>query len=330
MGKRKLTPTEQDRREERRRRFSKPAPCELSKLVSPKASAKTTAASQGGDALLRKIGGFFEGTSVHLEKPYLRLTGRPKPEDVRPVGVLAESFKMVKDRYKRDGNYVYACEQMKSIRQDLTVQQCQTREDALVLTIRVYEAHARLALENEDLGEFNQCLTTLKELYVKAREILKSEKAVGQATLRWTEFMGYGLLYSMYVGDKMGINCSTELLKSNEPHLCYCRAVIDAIQNRNYRLFFVLYRNYQPGMSVYLMDHLVPRVRASAFQALQKSIQPSIDLKYLRTALCFEHGRKNKDGDMRKFLHEKNAQLEYKITKSHKKYPIRVLTTTRR
>lgn len=121
------------------------------------------------------------GKCTTLEKRYLRLTSEPNPEFVRPLPILNKAFKFIMNRYTRhEVNYTYMCDQLKSIRQDMRVQMIESK-----FTMKVYQTHARLALENGDLGEFNQCQSRLFILYSKPN--LKKTS--------YSEFVSYLILY---------------------------------------------------------------------------------------------------------------------------------------
>ncbi len=99
------------------------------------------------------------GMSQNLEKPYLRLTTFPNAEDVRPLEVLVKSLARIKSRYIQDEDFDWANEQLKSVRQDITVQGIRNK-----FVLEVYETHARILLEHGDLSEFNQCQTMIRTL----------------------------------------------------------------------------------------------------------------------------------------------------------------------
>lgn len=79
--------------------------------------------------------------------------------------MLEKSLKAVLRAWKEKQDWEWTGSQMKSIRQDLSVSDAsvtvsiylQVQHIRTEFTVKVYEIHARLCLENADLGEFNQC-----------------------------------------------------------------------------------------------------------------------------------------------------------------------------
>ena len=92
------------------------------------------------------------------------------------------------------------CDQLKAIRQDVTVQHI-----AGALATDAYETHARIALEAGDMAEFNQCQTALRGLH----------EARGCSVGNGPEFAAYRLLYATIQGGGL----TSQELKSQPAHL---------------------------------------------------------------------------------------------------------------
>lgn len=196
------------------------------------------------------------GTCQDLEKSYFRLTAPPEPHTVRPLPVLEKSLEHIRRKWKKEHNYSYACDQLKSMRQDLTVQHVKNE-----LTVKVYEAHARIALEVRDLGEYNQCQTQLRALY-KLNLGGKPE-----------EFLAYRILYIIYTCNRTDMN---NLLADLTPAdkrkegVMHALRVRSALASGNYHKFFRLYQE-TPSMGGYLLDLIIQRERLAALAAMCRS-----------------------------------------------------------
>lgn len=177
---------------------------------------------------LRSEQGVARGQNLQLEKDYLRLTALPRwwrgagsgyftciacpccatrwiirllllfcsAVDVRPPEVLRQALELVKRRWTEGWDYKDCCNQLKSIRQDLTVQHIRTvltvqasgcrprysylhvgcmaggaafylssRAWWLLVGVQVYETHGRIAIEVGDFAEYRQCHSVLQQLY---------------------------------------------------------------------------------------------------------------------------------------------------------------------
>jgi SAC3 family protein LENG8/THP3 len=89
----------------------------------------------------------IKGTCTVVEKHYFRLTQAPDPAKVRPEPVLKQALKLLKAKWdQKTADYIYIDDQFRSLRQDLTVQRIQND-----FCVKVYETHARIALEQADL-----------------------------------------------------------------------------------------------------------------------------------------------------------------------------------
>ncbi|MQM09122.1 hypothetical protein Taro_041989 [Colocasia esculenta] len=211
-----------------------------------------------------------KGTCQEIEKRYLRLTSAPDPATVRPEEVLEKALVMVQSSPK---NYLYKCDQLKSIRQDLTVQRIHNE-----LTVKVYETHARLALEAGDMPEYNQCQSQLKSLY--------SEGIKGCHY----EFSAYNMLcVILHSSNNRELLSSMARLSAEakkDEAVKHALAVRAAVTSGNYVSFFRLYKK-APNLSTCLMDLYVEKMRFEAIKCMSKSYRPIVPITFIALVLGF-------------------------------------------
>lgn len=215
------------------------------------------------------------GRSIELEKPYFRLSALPDPSAVRPPRVLAEALEVVKRRWASDQDYGYALEQLKSIRQDLTVQLL--HDD---LAAEVYETHARIAIEADDFGEFNTCQAQLQPLH-----------AAGHHVRNAPEFCAYRILYNAVVPPRGQTSALVlyQLQQLNSralrhPLIVQALDAHRAIEARDFGAFFRLWPR-MANLGRHFLDRLVPDVRRLALRATCSAFEPTIPLVRLAQIL---------------------------------------------
>ncbi|KAK2979310.1 hypothetical protein RJ640_013274 [Escallonia rubra] len=211
-----------------------------------------------------------KGTCQDIEKRYLRLTSAPDPATVRPEEVLEKALLMVQTSSK---NYLYKCDQLKSIRQDLTVQRIRNE-----LTVKVYETHARLAIEVGDLSECNQCQSQLKTLYAEGINGCHMEFAAYN--------MLRVILHSNNNRDLLSAMSRLSVESRKDEAVKHALAVRAAVTSGNYVLFFRLYKT-APNLNTCLMDLYVEKMRYAAVTCMSRSYRPTLSVIYIAQVLGF-------------------------------------------
>ena len=224
------------------------------------------------------------GTNQSLTKAYMRLTSDPKASDIRPPAVLKKALALVEEKWKsREWTYDQLKEQLKSIRQDLTVQHAKGP-----LAVSAYETHARVALEHDDLAEYNQCQTVLKTLHERYINEEKFKDSRG-------EFAAYRLLYALIADEtaKNGRQLFTEMIDLTEENIehdfvKHALEAIVSVKGSDIVKFFKL-RKIAPNYNWNLMQKHANRLRGHALLALCSSHRPTIPVSFFTTTLGFEN-----------------------------------------
>lgn len=203
------------------------------------------------------------GRCQTLEKKYLRLTSEPNPDLVRPLNVLKKAYDSILEKHtKGEASYAYLCDQFKSMRQDLRVQIIENQ-----FALKVYQTHARLALQNNDIGEFNQCQSRLGQLFELSN--------LPNSNLE--EFVSYRILYYLMMNNQNSINelklkymTAENLAVYRHPIVRHALKMANSLLMDDYHSFFKLYAETS-GPTRCLVDTFISRERLRALNTISKS-----------------------------------------------------------
>eukprot|EP01128_Nolandella_sp_AFSM9_P006020 TRINITY_DN3024_c0_g2_i1.p1 TRINITY_DN3024_c0_g2~~TRINITY_DN3024_c0_g2_i1.p1 ORF type:complete len:389 (-),score=124.99 TRINITY_DN3024_c0_g2_i1:171-1310(-) len=183
-----------------------------------------------------------DGISRELQKDFVPTIKLPDPTAIRPLKILKRAFRWVKEQWIENGDYDFVSEQMSSLRQDLAFQNIRTS-----FTAKVYETHARLAIEKNDKVEFQQCARILRVLY-------GTDDVSGNPT----EFYAYMILTALVDNNPRLV---VELLKSltkeeiQSTEVSYALSVVKAVKNKDKTEFDTLVSS-APKMSGLILARL--------------------------------------------------------------------------
>lgn len=221
----------------------------------------------------------IKGTSTALEKPYTKITAEPDPAVIRPKRVLKKSLKLIKKKWKsNEANYEYINDQFRSIRADIAVQKIKGK-----FVVRVFESHARVALESHDSMQFKQCQLQLESHY----------RTTGKKGHR-EEFLAYKLL--CFVLEDMKLDTIKMIKELNlkdkaNPYIKHALKFRIAYDDDNYAKCFKLYKN-APNKGLYLIEIFIEKIRLHAIKAIAKAYGDYVPVRHVSNLLYFRHSDK--------------------------------------
>jgi len=124
------------------------------------------------------------GRNTDVERAFMRFSGQPKPEDVRPLTILREALAKAQDRWKSQRDWSYVGEMLRSISQDLRVQHLHNS-----FAVEAHEYWAQVALESGDFRAFHTSAQEL-EAYYEDPELEKGAAKVKEILAWYILYMG--------------------------------------------------------------------------------------------------------------------------------------------
>ncbi|ELP93478.1 leukocyte receptor cluster member, putative [Entamoeba invadens IP1] len=242
---------------------------------------KTREEKENEEKKPRRLQEKFVGTMQTLEKRYFRLKGEPLPELVRPESVLKSSLKYVFDKFKKNEDYSYLCDQLKSIRQDMVIQQIEDQ-----FSILVYKTHAVYAKKYGDISEFIQCVSVLNNLGKRSEfGIGKTDMVYYTVSLLLAEIDSKNIIPSSSIISKL----SQELITNEEVQ--HALKMKSAYVNGDFLGFLYLSQTV-PAKYYKVVQHFVEKARLQAVKMVCFAMRRTITMDKLSVILFFHSSKK--------------------------------------
>lgn len=236
--------------------------------------AKAPTAVKDAPALTRVI-----GFSSDLEKSYSRSMDSVLQNNVRPVTVLEKAFTHVTAKGAEEGP-VWLADQLKAIRQDLLVQGVEG-----AFAWRVYDAAAKLALEEGDKGEFTQILTQMRKMVHSPQ----SSAAAEYQQRSVMEYLAYRLLFTCLQRDHSALNEELLLVTPQARRfgsIKHAMLFIRAFAGQNHWKLVRL-THKAPNLGGSVIDLFLPSLRLLAYRRALKAYVPGIPFDVLGRQLFY-------------------------------------------
>jgi Nuclear protein export factor len=150
---------------------------------------------------------------------------------------------------------------LRSIRQDLTVQGIHNK-----FSVEIYQVHVRLALEAQDLDQYNSCMSRLFELY---KEGLPGRTPV----MNIQEFKAYQIMYYTFQHLYIRLEKCLKTLTASEkqsPEIKEAMALKSFVVLGNYHQVFQI-RLKLLHCGPFLLDIFLPKLRANSLIKICKA-----------------------------------------------------------
>lgn len=207
-------------------------------------------------------GWLVEGRCQKVDKGYQRLTSAPSPDDVRPEPILRIALDRCCERWASAKNWAQIDSQLRSIRQDITVQQLRGPFAA-----HAYETCARLALEASDISQFLQCQGKVAQLQGSRSDDARRE------------FACYRILYLGLQGLEAELADNLRSLSAEDRRsapVMFARRLLAAEGAGNRLRFFRGSRDASsPGQASALLAAMVGPSEATLLHSFCRALKPS-------------------------------------------------------